>query len=114
MIGTGKENSLVNTIFATMGVIGLVFTFYTMRKYQVSVQRMIRERKITVLTVEECLNCKYKAVRPFREGDFVYGYGDECPRCSKTSEGETAGNRMLITTIYLDTGQEERSSRPHT
>lgn len=107
---TGVDNnaSMINTLFIMTGMVGLVSTFYMIRRYQVSVQRMLKEKKLTVLTVEECSKCNYKAVRPFREGDFVYGYGDECPRCPKNTEDvpESVG-RMLITAIYLDKGQQE-------
>ncbi|MEM2089201.1 MAG: hypothetical protein QXF52_11145 [Thermoproteota archaeon] len=106
--GVNSNDSMINTLFITTGMVGLVSTFYMIRRYQVSVQRMLKEKKLTVLTVEECSKCNYKAVRPFREGDFVYGYGDECPRCPKNAENvsESVG-RMLITAIYLDKGRQE-------
>ncbi|MBO3800091.1 MAG: hypothetical protein FGF52_03445 [Candidatus Brockarchaeota archaeon] len=110
LTGIGKEgNDLTSFLFMMSGAIGLILTLYMIRRYQVGIQRMIKGRRITVLTVEECPNCNYKSVRPFREGDFVYGYGEECPKCPKPAEGNV-GNRMLITAIYLDKGvQEERS-----
>lgn len=107
--GVDKNDNLTNTLFVTSGITGLILTFYMIRRYQVSVQKMLKSRKITVVTVEECLKCNYKNVRPFHEGDFVYGRGEECPKCPKASEG-SGENRMLITAIYLDKGaQEERS-----
>ncbi|MEM3658110.1 MAG: hypothetical protein QXQ66_06800 [Candidatus Hadarchaeum sp.] len=104
--GVGREDDLTNTIFVTSGVMGLIVTFYMIRRYQVSVQKMLKSRKITVVTVEECLKCNYKNIRPFREGDFVYGQGGECPKCPKDSE-DSFENRMLITAIYLDRGTQE-------
>jgi hypothetical protein len=110
LTGIGKEgNDLTSFMFIMSGATGLILTFYMIRRYQTSIQRMIKGRRIVVLTVEECPKCNYKSVRPFREGDFVYGYGEECPRCPKSPE-RSAENRMLITAIYLDKGvQEERS-----
>lgn len=110
LAGIGKEgNDLTSFMFMMSGTMGLILTIYMIRRYQVSIQRMLKGKRITVLTVEECSKCNYKSVRPFREGDFVYGYGEECPKCPKSTEGG-AGNRMLITAIYLDKGvQEERS-----
>ncbi len=110
LTGIDKEgNNLANFSFMILGAMGLIGTFYAIRRYQVSIQRMIKGRRIVVLTVEECSKCNYKSVRPFREGDFVYGYGEECPRCPRPPEGSVE-NRMLITAIYLDRGvQEERS-----
>lgn len=106
--GVDKNDSMVNTLFIMTGAAGLISTFYMIRRYQVSVQRMLKEKKVTVLTVEECSKCNYKAVRLFRDGDFVYGYGDECPRCPKSTENiPEAENRMLITAVYLDKGRQE-------
>lgn len=106
--GVNKNDNLTSTLFMATGSMGLILTFYMIRRYQVSVQRMLKGRKIAVVTVEECLKCNYKSIRPFREGDFVYGYGEECPKCPKI--GENVENRMLITAIYLEKGfQEERS-----
>jgi hypothetical protein len=92
------------------GTIGLISTFYFIRRYQISIQKIMKSRRITVLTVEECLKCNHKVVRPFHEGDFVYGYGEECPKCPKAIDESAEKNRMLITAIYLDKGvQEERT-----
>lgn len=103
-----KNNNMVNMLFVMTGATGLIATFYMIRRYQISVQRMLKEKKLTVLTVEECSKCNYKAIRPFRDGDFVYGYGDECPRCPKNTENAPGtGSRMLITAIYLDRGRQE-------
>lgn len=110
--GIDKNDGAMSTIFVMTGAIGLVSTFYMIRRYQVGIQKLLKERRIAVLTVEECLKCNYRAVRPFREGDFIYGHGDECPRCPKgINDVEAAKNRMLITAIYLDKGEEEPSSR---
>lgn len=102
--GVNRSDGIMNTLFIITGITGLVSTFYMIRRYQLNVQRMLKEKKVVVLTAEECLKCNYKTVRPFREGDYVYGYGDECPRCPKGSDAE---NRMLITAIYLEGGRQE-------
>jgi len=102
----GKEDNLTNTLFVTSGIMGLIVTFYMIRRYQVGVQKILKSRRMTVVTVEECLKCNYKNVRPFREGDFVYGQGEECPKCSKGPE-RSSESRMLITAIYLDRGTQE-------
>ncbi len=108
--GIDRNDSMTNTLFIMTGIVGLVSTFYMIRRYQVSIQKMLREKKIVVLTVEECSKCNYRVARPFREGDYVYGYGDECPRCPKGTGDVEAENRMLVTSIYLEGGrQEERS-----
>jgi len=104
--GVNRNDNLTNTLFVMSGAIGLILTFYMIRRYQVNVQKMLKSRRITVVTVEECLKCNYKNIRPFREGDFIYGQGEECPRCSKASEGGI-GNKMIITAIYLDRGTQE-------
>ncbi|MEM2247431.1 MAG: hypothetical protein QXM51_04830 [Thermoproteota archaeon] len=104
--GVGKEDNLTNTLFVTSGIMGLIVTFYMIRRYQVGVQKILKSRRMTVVTVEECLKCNYKNVRPFREGDFVYGQGEECPKCSKGPE-RSSESRMLITAIYLDRGTQE-------
>jgi hypothetical protein len=112
IIGVDKNDGMINTIFIMTGVVGLISTFYMIRRYQISVQKMLKEKKLTVLTVEECSKCNYKAVRPFRDGDFVYGYGDECPRCPKNTENAPeSGSKMLITAIYLDKGRQEERER---
>ncbi|MEM2050543.1 MAG: hypothetical protein QXI87_06310 [Thermoproteota archaeon] len=105
--GAGRNDSFTNMLFIMTGLTGLVSTFYMIRRYQVSVQKMLKERKTVVLTVEECSKCSYKAVRPFREGDYVYGYGEECPRCPKGSGDTGVENRMVITAIYLEGGRQE-------
>jgi len=106
---TSGDNSSMNILFVASGVTGLIFTFLMIRRYQVSIQKMLKSKRITVMTVEECLKCNYKNTRPFREGDFVYGYGGECPRCPKDSESG-AGDKMIITAIYLDKGAQEEQS----
>lgn len=108
--GFDKNDGVTNTLFIMTGVTGLFSTFYMIRRYQVSVQKMLREKKTVVLTVEECSKCSYRAVRPFREGDYVYGHGDECPRCPKGADDAKAENRMLITAIYLEGGRQEGRS----
>jgi hypothetical protein len=105
--GVDKSDSVTNMLFIMTGITGLVSTFYMIRRYQVGVQRMLKEKKVAVLTVEECSKCSYRAVRPFREGDYVYGYGDECPRCPKGTGDTGVENRMLITAIYLEGGRQE-------
>jgi len=105
--GVDKSDSATNMLFIMTGITGLVSTFYMIRRYQVGVQRMLKEKKVAVLTVEECSKCSYRAVRPFREGDYVYGYGDECPRCPKGTGDTGVENRMLITAIYLEGGRQE-------
>ncbi|MBO3842443.1 MAG: hypothetical protein FGF48_08520 [Candidatus Brockarchaeota archaeon] len=105
--GAGRNDSVTNMLFIMTGLTGLVSTFYMIRRYQLSVQKTLKERKIVVLTVEECSKCSYKAVRPFREGDYVYGYGEECPRCPKSLGDTGVENRMVITAIYLEGGRQE-------
>jgi len=105
--GVDKSDSVTNMLFIMTGITGLVSTFYMIRRYQVGVQKMLKEKKVAVLTVEECSKCSYRAVRPFREGDYVYGYGDECPRCPKGTGDTGVENRMLITAIYLEGGRQE-------
>jgi hypothetical protein len=105
--GLNQPDNAIYVLFIIMGIVGLVSTFYMIRRYQVSVQKLTRERKITVLTVEECSKCNYKATRLFHEGDFVYGNGGDCPRCSGEAKDAEAKVKMLITSIYLDKGQQE-------
>jgi hypothetical protein len=105
--GVDKSDNVTNMLFIMTGITGLVSTFYMIRRYQVSVQKVLKEKKVAVLTVEECSKCSYRAVRPFREGDYVYGYGDECPRCPKGTGDAGVENRMLITAIYLEGGRQE-------
>jgi len=105
--GVDKSDGVTNMLFIMTGITGLVSTFYMIRRYQVGVQKMLKEKKVAVLTVEECSKCSYRAVRPFREGDYVYGYGDECPRCPKGTGDTGVENRMLITAIYLEGGRQE-------
>ncbi|MEM2929928.1 MAG: hypothetical protein QW797_03600 [Thermoproteota archaeon] len=103
----GRNDSVTSMLFVMTGATGLVSTFYMIRRYQVSMQKMLKERKIVALTVEECSKCSYRAVRPFREGDYVYGYGEECPRCPKGAADTSTENRMVITSIYLEGGRQE-------
>lgn len=105
--GVNKNGGVTNMLFMMTGITGLVSTFYMIRRYQLSVQKMLKEKKVVVLTVEECSKCIYRAVRPFREGDYVYGYGDECPRCPKGTGDASVENRMMITAIYLEGGRQE-------
>ncbi|MDW8033853.1 MAG: hypothetical protein RMI79_02720 [Nitrososphaerota archaeon] len=106
--GVGKEDNMTNTLFVMSGLMGLIVTFYMIRRYQVGIQKMLKSRRMTVVTVEECLKCNYKNIRPFREGDFVYGQGGVCPKCSEDSE--YGKNNMLITAIYLDIGAQEEKT----
>lgn len=50
-----------------------------------------KEIKPEIYSEDTCQSCGEKARRPFKEGDFVFGSGEQCKKCSSNS---------LVTAIY--------------
>ncbi len=65
------------------GIAGIAFVGYNMRKTQLRLSSL-GKRPVgpKVVTTESCVNCNYTNVRPFKEGDYIYGKGDTCPKCN--------------------------------
>jgi hypothetical protein len=77
------------------GIAGIAFVGYNLRKMQVRFSVLAKTPfGPRVITTQSCLNCNYSNVRPFREGDYIYGKGDPCPKCN-------APDPMLIKAIFL-------------
>lgn len=87
--GAGMDQILLNLI---TGGLGLVIIF------SISAQLLRRYRTVKsteekmVITVEECDGCKFKAIRKFERGDFIFKKTEKgCPKCDSL---------LTITAIY--------------
>jgi len=77
------------------GIAGMIFVAYNFRRMQLRVS-VLGRRPLgpIVLTTETCSNCNYSNIRPFKEGDYIYGKGGPCPKCNSPDP-------MLISAIFL-------------
>lgn len=50
-----------------------------------------KQKKLTVYTIEECINCKKPTKREFKDGDLVHKILDKCKDCD---------NNIMISLIY--------------
>ena len=53
-----------------------------------------------VMTTIECMKCKFKSVREFQRGDFVFKDLDPCQECNE---------KKIITAIYKEVKQKEKN-----
>lgn len=59
-----------------------------------------KEVKPEIYSEDTCQSCGEKARRPFKEGDYVYGRGDQCSKCSSAN--------TLVTAVYGEYPPEEK------
>jgi len=87
--------TLPGSISLGLGVLGLVLVGYNLWRMQgrlsVAARGQLGPR---VVTKQKCRSCSHEVTRPFKEGDFIYGNGDACPKCG-------SGEPMLISAIFL-------------
>ncbi len=55
-----------------------------------------------IFTEDTCKSCGEKAKRSFQEGDYVFGTGLQCKKCSSLN--------TLVTTIYGEYPPEENNT----
>ncbi|MEW6605257.1 MAG: hypothetical protein AB1351_11305 [Thermoproteota archaeon] len=53
-----------------------------------------------IYSEDTCQSCGEKTRRPFKEGDYVYGRGDKCKKCSSAD--------TLVTAVYGEYPVEEK------
>ncbi len=53
-----------------------------------------------IFSEDTCQSCSEKTKRAFKEGDYVYGRGEECKKCSSTN--------TLVTAVYGEYPPEEK------
>lgn len=53
-----------------------------------------------VYSEDTCQSCGEKTRRPFKEGDYVYGRGDQCKKCSSAD--------TFVTAVYGEYPPEEK------
>jgi hypothetical protein len=92
-VSSGKT---INGIMSfSLGILGFALVAYNINKIR---RRLSLPAVLSlgprVVTVEICENCGYRTERLFKEGDFIFGRGDKCPKCNSETP-------MLIEGIYL-------------
>jgi hypothetical protein len=53
-----------------------------------------------IYSEDKCLSCGEKTRRQFKEGDYIYGRGEQCKKCSSAD--------TLITAVYGEYPHEEK------
>jgi hypothetical protein len=53
-----------------------------------------------IYSEDTCQSCGEKARRTFKEGDYVYGRGEQCTKCSSAN--------TLVTAVYGEYPPEEK------
>ncbi|MGC8933857.1 MAG: hypothetical protein ACP5LN_01700 [Thermoproteota archaeon] len=92
-VSSGKT---INGIMSfSLGILGFALVAYNINKirHRLSLPAVLSLGP-RVVTVEICENCGYRTERLFKEGDFIFGRGDKCPKCNSETP-------MLIEGIYL-------------
>ena len=59
-----------------------------------------KEVKPEIYSEDTCQSCGEKARRQFKEGDYVYGRGEQCAKCSSAN--------TLVTAVYGEYPPEEK------
>ena len=59
-----------------------------------------KEVKPEIYSEDTCRSCSEKTRRPFREGDYVYGHGEQCKKCSSSD--------TLVTAVYGEYPEEKK------
>jgi hypothetical protein len=66
--------------------------------------RKKREILPEIFTEDSCQSCGEKARRRFQDGDYVFGTGLQCKKCSSLN--------TLVTAIYGEYPPEKRNNNP--
>jgi len=97
-----QSYTLPGAISIGLGVLGLALVGYNLLKLQGRLSTMgAAPAGPQVVTKQKCKSCGHEASRPFKEGDFIYGNGDACPKCG-------SGESMLIRSIFLHKPAKKR------
>lgn len=93
-ISRWREGDLVSMTYVVMGISGLLFSAMNITTFQSRIRRVLVGRS-RVVSVLKCLKCGFELKRSFKEGDYIYGYGETCPSC----KGQEP---LVITSIYVE------------
>lgn len=87
----GAEQSSI-LIYVVTGVLGLMVLFSLANQILRRYKAVKKAHARVVVTVEECESCKFRSIRRFQQGDFIFKKIDkECPRCQSP---------LVVTAIY--------------
>lgn len=95
-VGEVSSGKTINGVMSfSLGVLGFILVAYNINKIRSRLSLpAVLSLGPRVVTVEVCESCGYRTERLFREGDFIFGRGNKCPKCNSELP-------MLIEGIYL-------------
>lgn len=59
-----------------------------------------KEVKPEIYSEDTCQSCGEKIRRSFKDGDYIYGHGEQCKKCSASN--------TLVTAVYGEYPEEKR------
>ena len=97
-----EQNTEASWVLLLLGFLGVSLSTYVLFQ----TRRRLSKLKIVVppvVTTIECKKCGFKNVREFQRGDYIFKEGEPCQKCS---------DKMLITAIYREVKDKEKSRMP--
>ena len=97
-----EQNTEASWVLLLLGFLGVSLSTYVLFQ----TRRRLSKLKIVippVVTTIECKKCGFKNVREFQRGDYIFKEGEPCQKCN---------DKMLITAIYREVKEKEKSRMP--